>query len=50
MYCGMAFIIYDKESYFANKEKLKELIITQAENEDNICNASAMVKSMNSVL
>lgn len=42
MYCGMAFIIYDKEAYFANKEKLKELIITQAENEDNICNASVI--------
>lgn len=42
MYCGMAFIIYDKESYFANKEKIKKLLITQAKNESNICSANVI--------
>lgn len=42
MTCGMAFIIYDKESYLRNKEEIIKIITTQAEDENNIYNASVI--------
>lgn len=42
MYCGMSFIIHDKDSYIANKEKIKELLALQNMEEENICNAATI--------
>ncbi len=42
MYCGMSFIIHNKEAYNTNKEALKTLIQNQNLNERLVCNASTI--------
>ena len=42
MKCGMAFIIHDKDSYYANKEQIKELLVHQNDYENKIFKASTV--------
>ncbi len=42
MYCGMSFIIHDKESYTAHKEEIKEILINHNLQNDVICNAATI--------
>jgi len=42
MYCGMAFIIHDKDAYYANKEQIKAILNLRGETEGDICKASTV--------
>lgn len=42
MYCGMSFIIHDKESYTAHKEEIKEILMNHNLQNDVICNAATI--------
>lgn len=42
MKCGMAFIIHDKDSYYANKEQIKKLLVLYNEYEHDIFKASTV--------